>query len=136
MAWVVDTCLIIDVLDDDPEFGVASARLIDAKAEDGLQVSPITYVELAPAFLGDRHRQDEFLELIGIDVSTEWLRRDTWAAHRVWNQYVSNKRGGRVAKRPIADILIGSFACGQGGPLTRNSADFTAVFPKLQVVTP
>jgi len=40
MAWVVDTCLIIDVLDDDPEFGAASARLIDAKAS--AERSPIS----------------------------------------------------------------------------------------------
>ncbi len=26
MAWVVDTCLVIDVLDDDPEFGRAVER--------------------------------------------------------------------------------------------------------------
>lgn len=136
MAWVVDTCLIIDVLDDDSEFGVPSACLIDARVGDGLLVSPVTYVELAPAFLGDRHRQDEFLELIGIDVNVEWLRRDTWAAHRAWHRYVSEKRSGRAAKRPIADVLIGSFACSKGGLLTRNPADFTDLFPELEVIEP
>jgi hypothetical protein len=27
MPWVVDTCLVIDVLNDDPDYGRASARL-------------------------------------------------------------------------------------------------------------
>ena len=28
MAWVVDTCLLIDVAEADPTFGAASARLL------------------------------------------------------------------------------------------------------------
>ena len=28
MAWVVDTCILIDVALPDPEFGLASARLL------------------------------------------------------------------------------------------------------------
>lgn len=54
MAWVVDTCLLIDVLEDDPEFGRSSARLLDDHAADGLVLCPISYVELAPAFEGSR----------------------------------------------------------------------------------
>ena len=42
MAWVVDTCLLIDVLEDDPAFGVSSADLLEERAEDGLlRCSPI-----------------------------------------------------------------------------------------------
>ncbi len=37
MPWVVDTCLVIDVLDDDPDYGRASALLLDSKASDGLR---------------------------------------------------------------------------------------------------
>lgn len=39
MPWVVDTCLVIDVLDDDPDHGRASALLLDSKASDGLVLS-------------------------------------------------------------------------------------------------
>jgi len=35
MAWVVDTCLLIDVAEADPTFGVASAKLLDLKRADG-----------------------------------------------------------------------------------------------------
>lgn len=34
MAWVVDTCLLVDVAEADPAFGVASAALLDAKRDD------------------------------------------------------------------------------------------------------
>jgi hypothetical protein len=53
MAWVVDTCMLIDVLEDDPRFGRSSALTLDSYAAEGLVVCPITYAELSPAFLGD-----------------------------------------------------------------------------------
>ena len=49
MKWVVDTCVIIDVLRGDDEFSELSADAIDAKMKDGLWIAPITYVELAPS---------------------------------------------------------------------------------------
>ena len=42
MAWVVDTCLLIDVAEADPTFGVASARLLDSKRANGLAICPAT----------------------------------------------------------------------------------------------
>ena len=51
--WVVDTCVIIDVLSGDSAFSTKSADAIDAKRAEGLVIAPVTYVELAPSFLGD-----------------------------------------------------------------------------------
>jgi len=42
MAWVVDTCLLIDVAEADPTFGVASAKLLDLKRADGFTICPVT----------------------------------------------------------------------------------------------
>jgi hypothetical protein len=56
MTWVVDTCVVLDVLEGDPEFGLASARLIDNLASEGLSLCPVSYIELAPAFSGDKKR--------------------------------------------------------------------------------
>ena len=44
MKWVVDTCVIIDVLRGDDEFSELSADALDAKMKDGLWIAPITYV--------------------------------------------------------------------------------------------
>jgi hypothetical protein len=38
MAWVVDTCLLIDVVEADPTFGTRSAKLLDSKRPDGLRI--------------------------------------------------------------------------------------------------
>jgi predicted nucleic acid-binding protein len=136
MAWVVDTCLVIDVLDDDPEFGLASAKLLDARAGDGLVLCPVSYVDLAPAFLGDDRRQRTFLEQVGVEVTPGWEWADTQAAHKAWNRYVERRRARRAVRRPVADVLIGAFAANRTGLLTRNPSDFSAVYPALTIVSP
>lgn len=136
MSWVVDTCLIIDVLEGDPEFGQASARLLDRMAKDGLSLCPVSYVELAPAFLGDRRRQNEFLDAVGISHDEAWDGVATQVAHQAWHRYVGLRRAKKIARRPVADILIGAFASCRKGLLTRNGDDFAKAFPSLKIVAP
>lgn len=136
MSWVVDTCLIIDVLDDDPNFGESSAALLESMMPEGLTICPVGYVELAPAFLGDRRRQDEFLCAIGIDLADGWTSEDTQTAHRGWMRQITLKRKGQGTKRPVADILIGAYASARTGLLTRNRSDFSTVFPELRIKSP
>ncbi len=136
MSWVVDTCLIIDVLDNDKEFGESSARLIDRMAPDGLMLCPVTYVELAPAFLGDLRRQNAFLDAVGISHDDLWDCTVTQLAHQAWHRQVSLRRGRHAPRRPVADILIGAFAAARQGLLTRNPDDFKRIFPHLLIKTP
>ena len=82
MAWVVDTCILIDILEDDPRFGEASARLVDRHAAQGLIVCPVTYAELAPAFGGNLTLQNEFLEGIGVNCREDWSWQDTLSVSR------------------------------------------------------
>ncbi|HYG64661.1 MAG TPA: type II toxin-antitoxin system VapC family toxin [Thermoanaerobaculia bacterium] len=131
MAWVVDTCILIDVFEDDPRFGRHSALTLDACADQGLVLCPVTYTEMAPAFRGDLGLQDEFLTGIGIDFRQEWSWADTLRAHRAWHDFIRKKRSRELPKRPLADILIGAFATRHDGLITRNPADFAAVFPDL-----
>jgi len=136
MAWVVDTCVLIDVLEDDPEFGLTSATLLDRLLDQGLEVCPVTYAELAPAFEGDRVLQDEFLAGVGVSLPAEWSWTDTLEAHSAWARFIRLKRRGRVPRRPLADILIGAFAAGREGLVTRNPEDFHSVFPGLALAVP
>ena len=133
---VVDTCVILDVLDRDPVFGAASAEAIDRYAEGGLLISPLTYVELAPAFLGDETRERDFLFEIGIDLPPTFGEDDLSLAHAAWNNHIQRKRSGKVAKRPVADVMIGALAQATNGLITRNADDFRALFPTLNIVTP
>ena len=136
MSMVVDTCVILDILQGDPIFGEASARTVEQYAEDGLIVSPLTYVELAPAFLGDEARERDFLFEIGIDLPPSFSEEDLSLAHAAWNDHIQRKRSGKVARRPVADVMIGALAQANDGLITRNADDFRALFPSLNIVTP
>lgn len=136
MTWVVDTSVLIDVLEDDPGFGEASARTLDGLAEEGLAICPVTYAELAPAFEGSRDLQEEFLTGIGVSFAEDWTRQDTIAAFEAWHAHIRRRRGGQGPRRPIADILIGAFAQRYQGLVTRNEDHFRPAFPKLEIRDP
>lgn len=136
MAWVADTCLLIDLAIDDPKFFAASARLLETKQPEGLVVCPISIIELSPVFGGQLPAVAEFLERLNIPWPESWTVADTQAAFVAWNDYVAGKRQGRIVKRPIADVLIGAFALRFQGLLTRNVTDFRPVFPALPIVEP
>jgi predicted nucleic acid-binding protein len=136
MAWVVDTCLLLDVALDDPKFFPASARLLDAKQSDGLMVCPVSVVEISPVFAGQMAAVTEFLERLNIPPAEPWTHVDTQTTFMAWNNYVAAKRQGQIGKRPIADVLIGAFAMRFQGLLTRNPSDFRQLFPGLQIIEP
>lgn len=136
MGWVVDTCVLIDVLEDDPEFGASSAALLERLADDGLEISPVTCAELAPTFGGDQALQSEFLQGIGVTLPAEWQWSDTLTAHTAWNHFIGLKRRGTLPRRPLADILIGAYAAGRTGLVTRNPDDFAPIFPLLRLAVP
>ena len=131
--WVVDTC---DVLCGDGVFSTKSADALDAKRDEGLVIAPITYVELAPSFLGDVHEQDAVLAGLGIDVDFCGSKETVLEAHRAWYEHVQRKRAGAVVKRPIADVLIGAYAMQKGGLITRNETDFRSLYPSLAIFNP
>ena len=136
MSWVVDTCVVIDVLENDPAFGLRSATLLEQKLGEGLSICPVTFVELAPAFDGILEEQELFLEQAGIDSRSAWTVADTRTAHQAWHFHIAARRSGILPKRPIADLLIGAFASNRRGLITRNSGDFRRNFPDLPILEP
>jgi len=136
MAWVVDTCLLLDIGLDDPKFGKKSEKLLARKLADGLLVCPITFVELAPAFAGQSKPEEEFLFHLGIGWRESWTWDDTKTAGKAWTRHVLKRRTHQATKRPVADVLIGAFASRFQGLLTRNSTDFQMLFPELPLVEP
>ena len=107
--WIVDTCVVLDVFENDPQFGEASAKLLEKLLPNGLAVSAVTEA---------------------------WTFADTEAAQRAWNVYVKARRTDKVPKRPVADLLIGSFAVNRQGLVTRNPSDFRRWFPQLAIREP
>lgn len=136
VTWIVDTCVVLDVFEGDPQFGKASAKLLQRLLPFGLAVSPVTMVELSAAFTGDMSEQKRFLEQCGISHSEAWTVADTEASHRAWTAYVKARRAERIPKRPVADILIGGIALNRKGLITRNASDFRRWFPRLSIREP
>jgi predicted nucleic acid-binding protein len=132
MAWVVDTSVLLDIRQNDPQFGLAAAECLVRHLPDGLVLCPVTYVELAPEFRGDLAIQEEFFQRVGVEWLEPWTRQDTQSAFHLWAQYVKRKRAGHPRKRPVAHVLIEAFAQRFQGLITRNVKDFSSVV----VVTP
>lgn len=93
-------------------------------------------VELSPAFDGNLAEQKYFLTSAGIVWDERWTTADTESAHIAWNACIQAKRSSKIRKRPVADILIGAFASGRQGLITRNPADFSPWFPALAILEP
>jgi len=136
MAWVVDSCVVIDIAINDPAFGRASAHCLQSRLRHGLVICPITHVEIAPVFDGDRTLQERFLEDAGIDWTEPWVSADTELAHKLWAKYVLKRRQRNMRRRPIADVLIGAFAARFEGLITRNTDDFRRLCPDLKLIRP
>lgn len=103
---------------------------------DGIAVSPVTMIELSAAFEEDISEQKRFLEGAGITHAEGWNAADVDASHRAWNAYVAARRRHNAPKRPIADVLTGSFVTNRQGLITRNPSDFRRWFPKMVIREP
>ena len=136
MAWVVDTCILLDVILDDPLFAQPSVELLNGHLVESLVIAPATYIELSPAFAGNRIKQDDFLTRRSIDFWEDWTREETREAHRLWHDYSARRRSAGLARRPLADVLIAAFCLRRQGLLTRNADDFRKIAPNLPIVDP
>ena len=87
-------------------------------------------------FGGDIRAVREFAALMGADGHAAWLEADVEAAVAGWTRYAQIKRAGKTGRRPLADILIGAFACRFSGLVTRNPDHFRPFFPNLRVLVP
>lgn len=136
MAWVIDSCVLLDIALADPLFGPASAQCVAAHLGEGVIACPVSQIEIVPQFGGQLGQVKHFLQQSGIDHRVDWMEADTQAASIAWSAYVAARRAGPTTKRPIADIQIGGFAMRFQGLITRNPNDFHPWFPSLTIVEP
>ena len=73
VTWVVDTCLLLDIGLDDPQFAEKTEHLLTSRSGEGIVICPITFIELAPAFGGDTKPLEEFLFNLGIEYREDWI---------------------------------------------------------------
>lgn len=138
MTWVIDTCVLLDIRLNDSTFGRPSAACLAHLLPQGLAITHITYIELAPAFRGETALLDAFLDRVGVahqafpgaveGLTPAWTEADTAAAFTAWHHLTQARRasGGTLPRRPVADLLIGTMARRFAGIVTRNTAHFRA----------
>ncbi|MBI2575152.1 type II toxin-antitoxin system VapC family toxin [Candidatus Woesearchaeota archaeon] len=93
MITAVDTNILLDLLEKDPDFWRSSAELMEKQNSLGqLIISPIVYSELLAFFLKTKNSKDASLELDEflkeMDISIEnFTRNDLILASEKWRQF-------------------------------------------------
>ncbi len=130
---LVDTNILVDVLQDDPRWADWSEqRLAKAAASGPVIINPVVYAELAPLY-PDPSTLGAVLETLAIDV--EEMPMEAWflagKAH-----YAYRRRGG-TRKGVLSDFFIGAHAVTMRIPLlTRDPRRYRRDFPSIALLTP
>ena len=130
---LVDTNVLIDVVQDDPQWAAWSVGQLRAQARlHELAINPVIYAELSLSYttLEAIDRVVRTLELRLCEVPRPAL----YLAGRACLQY--RQRGGQKTG-VLPDFFIGAHAAVEGWPLlTRDAARFRTYFPTLEIVAP
>lgn len=130
---LVDTNVLVDVLEDDPQWADWSIRQLRAQSQVfALTINPIIYAELSSAF-----RTIEALDAAVSRLRLEWQelsRPALFLAGKAFSSY--RKRGGQKTQ-VLADFFIGAQAAVHSCPiLTRDSRGYASYFPGVRLITP
>jgi len=130
---LVDTNVLVDVLQDDPQWAEWSIGQLRAQAQiHELVVNPVIYAEMSLSF-STIEALDAVVEQMALTVQ-EIPKPALFLAGKAFAQY--RRRGGSKAQVP-PDFFIGAHAAVRGWPLlTRDASRFRTYFPSLQVLAP
>jgi predicted nucleic acid-binding protein len=130
---LVDTNVLLDVLQEDPRWAAWSQdRLEAASASDTLAINPIIYSELSMAFA-----RIEELEAVIVDaaLTIEAIPREAlFLAGKAFLRY-RRSRGTKLSVLP--DFYIGAHAAVMQWPiLTRDVSRYQTYYPTVPLITP
>jgi hypothetical protein len=130
---LVDTNVLIDVLEDDPEWADWSIAQLRAQSKvHPLTINPIIYAELSLTF-SKVEALDEAIENLGLTV-LELPRPALFLAGKAFMQY---RRQGGKANNVLADFFIGAHAAVLGCKLlTRDVRRYQSYFPSVELIAP
>ncbi len=134
MITAVDTNILIDILEPDPDHGPASRDALKRCLREGSVVAcEVVWAEAATAYGASLKKLVK--ALTEMDVIYSPMTQDAaLEAARCW--YTYRKKGGK-RDRIAADFLIGGHALQQTDRLlTRDRGFYSGYFKNLQLVTP
>ena len=130
---LVDSCVVIDVLENDRKWADWSQTLLETWSARGpLLINPVIYAELAAYALSKESLEAE-IATAGL-LMRETPRDALFLAGRAHAAY-RNRGGARTGV--LVDFMVGAHAAVAGCPLlTRDRRRYAAYFPSLNLVTP
>ena len=130
---LVDTNVLVDVLQNDPQWADWSIAQLRAQAQlHELAINPVVYAELSLSF-SSFEALDRVVATMDLAMH-EVPRPALFLAGKAYLQY--RRRGGGKAQ-VLPDFFIGAHAAVEGWPLlTRDASRFRTYFPSLEVIAP
>ena len=130
---LVDTCVLVDVLQNDPQWADWSIAQLRAQATlHALAINPVVYAEISLSF-STLEALDEVVATLGLEVC-EIPRPALFLAAKAFAQY---RRRGGSRQQVLPDFFIGAHAAVLGWPLlTRDARRFRTYFPTVDVMAP
>ncbi|PIV32871.1 MAG: DNA-binding protein [Lysobacterales bacterium CG02_land_8_20_14_3_00_62_12] len=130
---MVDTNVLVDVLEDDPDWAEWSLVQLRAQSQvHDLIINPVIYAELSLAF-DSVQRLDRVIASIGISLH-DLPRPALFLAGRAFVKY---RRAGGSKANVLADFFIGAHAAViDCAILTRDPRRYRNYFPTVALVTP
>ncbi len=130
---LVDSCVLIDVLADDPTWADWSLGQLERCAALGpLLINPLVLAEISPRF---ERASDLEVALAGLPLVKAALPWD--AAFLAGQAFKVYRQSQGLKTSPMPDFYIGAHALvGQLQLLTRDAARYRSYFPTLALVAP
>lgn len=132
-ATLIDSCVLLDVITEDPQWADWSARHIAAAMDTGrVVINPLIYAEVSVGY----ETLEELDELLpASDYEREPL--PFVAGFAAGKAFVRYRRSGGGKRSPLPDFYIGAHAALAGYRLlTRDAARYRTYFPALAIVAP
>ncbi len=132
-ATLVDSCVFLDVLTDDPHWGSWSSDQLALAADRRLLViNPIIYSEVSIGF-----ETIEELDEIVCPENFELRKISRPAAFLAGKSFLQYRRRGGSKTQPLPDFFIGAQAAIEKLPLlTRDVRRFSTYFPTVKIISP
>jgi len=130
---LVDTNVLVDVLENDPDWADWSVAQLRAQAQiHRLVINPVIYAELSLAF-STVEGLDEALAALQIPV----IEIPKPALFLAGKAFVKYRRQGGTKTNVLADFFIGAHAAVAGLPvLTRDVRRYAGYFPTVALMAP
>ena len=130
---LVDTNVLVDVLQDDPQWADWSIGQLRAQSKvHELAINPIIYAEMSLSF-STLESLDDVVDSLGLSMR-DMPRPALFLAAKAFAQY---RRRGGSKNQVLPDFFIGAHAAVEGWQLlTRDASRFRTYFPRLQVISP